>query len=125
MSIQLTASGYGTKHWNIVHDNKSQLQEFIERAREIRGVNLWNTDTDNPRVSCGNKSEEAAILALVKSVNTPPPTPVRNGTRKIILAASARPGMKTGKSWVADLLDVEKHSLHPSWEGEWVCYLYE
>lgn len=45
--------------------------------------------------------------------------------RYIELASVAeKNNLNHGKTWIADGYNVDKNSLHPSWEGETVCYVY-
>ena len=39
-------------------------------------------------------------------------------------AVAEKNNLNHGKTWIADSYNIDKNSLHPSWEGELVCYVY-
>lgn len=75
-----------------------------------------------------NRREQNAAAQRVKQFNqsliAKPETKKSTGGRYIELVSRAN-GLNTGKSWVCTGYNVDQHSLHPSFEGELVCYVYQ
>jgi len=89
-----------------------------------------STDGDDLIITTG-KREIGSVQEWVKSLNAksapaPAPAPAKTqGKRYIELHSKAvEQGLEHGKAWRATIDNVDRNSLHPSWEDEMICYVY-
>ncbi len=53
--------------------------------------------------------------------------PRRSWTRRYVELADVanREGLNHGKIWRCSEIDIQAKGAHPSWEGDYICYVYE
>ena len=87
---------------------------------------IWDRP-EGALIVMNNKRERQALDEYINNHNA---VSVSNTTKSSssryveLLAVAERDQLNHGKTWVADGYTVDKNSLHPSAEGQPVCYIY-
>ena len=85
-----------------------------------------STDGDDLIITTG-KRELGSVQEWVKSLTAkaaPAPEKTKSGRYIELQSIAIEQDLEHGKSWRATLDNVDRNSLHPSWEGEMICYVY-
>ena len=104
--------------WQIARTNAEKINKrlsvekpvsfFMNRALEIS----WSEAKKEMQEKLANAEAAEKSSASTKK-------------RYIELAEVAeKNNLNHGKTWIADSYNIDQNSLHPSWEGELVCYVY-
>lgn len=94
--------------------------------------NVLELDDGTLRVSANNKGQARAIESLVAEKQEPAKTQQSASPRgqwsqryvELESVATAK-GLKRGRSWRCGEIDIQTKGAHPSWEGDFICYVYE
>lgn len=78
-------------------------------------------------VRTDNRREERALADALESASKPAQQKTGNWTRRHIERAdiAEQQGRSHGKCWYCGEIDIQTKGVHPSWEGDLICYVYE
>lgn len=113
--------------------NKINKSELMTRAWEnVREMRSGKNASRNSKLSTkallshsmtfvwAEMKEEAEKKEMAESSKKK----ANNGRYIELLSIADKNGLNHGKSWVADGFTVDSKQLNPSWEGEYICYVY-
>lgn len=99
----------------VLISNNRQLWAVVDGRGNVIEQGQWNRRERN--------TAEQRAEQYNASLITKPTTTRKAGSRYIELVSRAA-GLNTGKPWICTGYNVDQYSLHPSFEGELVCYVY-
>jgi hypothetical protein len=113
MKIIKTEKVGATRYATISCCKESDFESLGLRVKSVDG---------GVEVAYSNNSDYSRIVDAVDALNAPKPTNTTS-VRRIALLDDCN-GLSHGKSWIATLYDVDKNGLHPSYEGQSICFVY-
>ena len=123
MATFTTTGRFGALTTYLVTGTQSELTAIVESINDITtyGVKL----VDGDLVGRGSKRDISNIRSAVESVIVVASSNSNPSERYIeLLETATQNNLTHGKSWACSGTAVDKFSLHPSWEGEQICYVY-
>ena len=109
---ELMTSAWVIARKNMVNQNarlnvKKSVRFFFQCALESAWAELKETQAQNKKES---------FSTVVKSS--------KSSRYVTLLSIAEKKNLNHGNSWYASGKDIDKNQLHPSWEGEEICYVY-
>ena len=105
-----------------------QITDYVESdVQKIKQIaEYYVSESEGVLSGATNKRCIAALQNFVAKSTIVKTTvkPLKNNTRHIELTDNITTE-NHGKSWICTGFDVDRFSLNPAWQGEFICYIYE